>query len=177
MVGQPRECMGRGWKNVGHSSGFSPASPQNEFLESPHLIPATKPASARGLWPGATLYFSALGVGSVSLLLPCIGLSWFVTFWPFCNDSERAQNAHSDFVCNFISKEVIQSHLSKMQAPSRRNLTPIRMLTLNPPECKSGVFRMVGCQLGPHQRAHSAHDLGDRCYWLNPDIPPWPVWG
>src|SRR5882762_10210487 len=73
MVGQPRECMGRGWKNVGHSSGFSPASPQNEFLESPHLIPATKPASARGLWAGATLYFSALGVGSVSLLLPCVG--------------------------------------------------------------------------------------------------------
>ena len=36
-------------------------------------------------------------------------------------------------------------------------------------KCKSGVFRMVGCQLGPHQRAHSAHDLGDRCYWLNSD--------
>jgi hypothetical protein len=36
-------------------------------------------------------------------------------------------------------------------------------------KCKSGVFRMVGCQLSPHQRAHSAHDLGDRCYWLNPD--------
>jgi hypothetical protein len=25
---------------------------------------------------GATLYFSALGVGSVSLLLPCVDLSW-----------------------------------------------------------------------------------------------------
>ena len=32
-------------------------------------------------WPAA-LYFSALGVASVSLLLPCVGLSWFVTFWP-----------------------------------------------------------------------------------------------
>ena len=36
-------------------------------------------------------------------------------------------------------------------------------------KCKSGAFRMVGCQLGPHQRAHSGHDLGDRYYWLNPD--------
>jgi hypothetical protein len=32
---------------------------------------------------GLTLYISALGVGSVSLLLHCVGLFWFVTFWPF----------------------------------------------------------------------------------------------
>jgi hypothetical protein len=41
-VGQPRECMGRGRKNVGHSSGFSPASPQNEFLGSSTPSPATQ---------------------------------------------------------------------------------------------------------------------------------------
>jgi len=32
------------------------------------------------------LYFSALGVASISLLLPCVGLSWFVTFGAFCKE-------------------------------------------------------------------------------------------
>jgi len=36
---------------------------------------------------GATLYFSTLGVGSFSPLLPCIGFSWFVTFGPICKES------------------------------------------------------------------------------------------
>jgi hypothetical protein len=35
---------------------------------------------------GATLYFSALGVGSVSLLLPCVDLSWLVTFGAICKE-------------------------------------------------------------------------------------------
>jgi hypothetical protein len=33
-----------------------------------------------------TLYFSAPGVDSISSLLPCVGLSWFVTFGPKCNE-------------------------------------------------------------------------------------------
>jgi hypothetical protein len=35
---------------------------------------------------GATLYLSALGVGPGSPLLPCVGLSRFVTFWPICKE-------------------------------------------------------------------------------------------
>src|SRR5260370_23088720 len=37
-------------------------------------------------WTEATLYFSAPGVGAFSSLLPCVGLSWFVTFGPFCKE-------------------------------------------------------------------------------------------
>jgi hypothetical protein len=36
----------------------------------------------------ATLYFSALGVGSISSLLPCVGLSCLITFGPFCKESD-----------------------------------------------------------------------------------------
>jgi hypothetical protein len=49
---------------------------------------------------GATLYFSALGVGSVSLPLPYVGLSWFVTFWPLCEESASAND-----VAKFLTKE------------------------------------------------------------------------
>ena len=34
----------------------------------------------------ATLYFSALGVSSVSAMLPWTGFSLLVTFWPVCNE-------------------------------------------------------------------------------------------
>ena len=37
-------------------------------------------------WTEATLYFSAPGVGSISSLLPCVGLSWLVTFGPICKE-------------------------------------------------------------------------------------------
>ena len=33
------------------------------------------------------LYFSALGVGSFLPLLPCIGLSCLLTFWPICKEA------------------------------------------------------------------------------------------
>src|SRR5438552_3700369 len=38
------------------------------------------------VWTEATLYLSTPGVGSISRLLPCISLSWFVTIGPFCNE-------------------------------------------------------------------------------------------
>jgi hypothetical protein len=54
---------------------------------------------------GAALYFSALGMVSVSLLPPCVGLSWFVTFWPICkefNPSQKlAEICHSVFCSEF----------------------------------------------------------------------------
>jgi hypothetical protein len=43
-----------------------------------------------GAWAAATLYFSALGGGSFSSLVPCVGHSWFVTFGPFCKETHDA---------------------------------------------------------------------------------------
>jgi hypothetical protein len=42
-------------------------------------------SSASGV--AAALYFSAVGAGSVSLLLPNAGLSWFVTVGPICKET------------------------------------------------------------------------------------------
>jgi hypothetical protein len=39
---------------------------------------------------GATLYLSALGIDLISSLLPCVGLSSLITFWPLCNEYQSS---------------------------------------------------------------------------------------
>jgi len=43
-------------------------------------------------WTEATLYFSAPGVGSISSLLACVGLSSLVTFGPICKELIRGRS-------------------------------------------------------------------------------------